>query len=340
MDTLKRILISAFLLAASSATAQTTAKYAGEFLSIGAGARSLGMGGAHVALANDVTAVYWNPAGLAQLNYPEISLMHAEQFAGIVKYNFGALALPHGKDASFGVGLIRLAVDDIPFTRLPREDLDLGEPYVDENGVTRINRPFVEREFSNAEYAFFLSYARAKSAYLSYGGSVKIVQKGFDDTSAWGIGFDIGAQLRLRNGLRLGANLQDATTTILAWNTGRKELIAPTLKIGATLPMSVGFLKGTLFPAVDADIRFEGREQAAQISGGPASMDIHAGFEYLYKESLALRAGTDTGNFSAGAGLRLPKLEVDYAFMSHSDLKNTHRISLKISLQEKKFRRK
>ena len=325
---------------ASSAFAQTTAKYAGEFLSLGAGARSLGMGGTHAALANDVTAVYWNPAGLAQLNYPEITLMHAEQFAGIVQYNFGAFALPHGKDASLGIGLIRLAVDDIPFTRLPREDLDLGEPYVDDNGVTRINRPFVDREFSNAEHALFLSYARSKSTYFSYGGSVKIVHKGFDDTSAWGIGFDLGAQFRLKNGLRFGANLQDATTTILAWNTGRKELIVPTLKIGVALPLSVDLLNGTLLPAVDADIRFEGREQAAQISGGPASLDMHAGFEYLYKDALALRAGTDTGNFSAGAGIRLPKLEVDYAFMRHSELKNTHRVSLKLSLQENKFRRK
>lgn len=146
--------------------------------------------------------------------------------------------------------------------------------------------------------------------------------------------------MRLRNGLRIGANLQDATTTILAWNTGRKELIVPTLKIGAAMPLSVGFLNGTLLPAVDADIRFEGRETAAQLSGGPASMDFRAGFEYLYKEALALRAGSDTGHFAAGVGLRLPKLEVDYAFMSHSDLKNTHRVSLKISLEEKKFRRK
>ena len=44
------------------------AKYAGEFLSLGVGGRALGMGGASVALANDVTAGYWNPAGLALLN--------------------------------------------------------------------------------------------------------------------------------------------------------------------------------------------------------------------------------------------------------------------------------
>ncbi len=55
-------------------------KFAGEFLSIGVGGRALGLGGAFVALANDVTAGYWNPAGLAQVNYPEFTLMHDERF--------------------------------------------------------------------------------------------------------------------------------------------------------------------------------------------------------------------------------------------------------------------
>jgi hypothetical protein len=338
---IRAIIVSlAIIFSMQSVSGQTKGKYAGEFLSIGAGARALGMGGVHVAFVNDVTSVYWNPAGLARLNYPEIALMHAEQFAGVVQYNFGAFAIPYGREASLGIGLVRLAVDDIPHTTLLREDLELGEPFVDENGVTRINEAFPEYFFSNAEYAFFLSYSRAKSHFFSYGGSVKIIHKGFDGTSAWGIGFDIGAQLRIGNRLLVGANLQDATTTILAWNTGRKELIIPTLKIGAALPLSVNFLNGAILPAIDADIRFEGRQEAAQISGGPASMDFHAGFEYLYKDALALRVGSDTGNFAAGAGIRLPKLEIDYAFMSHSDLKNTHRVSLKISIRENKFRRK
>lgn len=315
-------------------------KYAGEFLSLGVGARALGMGGAFVALSNDVTSVYWNAAGLSQINYPQISLMHAEQFGKIVQYNFGAFAVPYGTDASIGFGVVRLAVDDIPLTRLPRENIGLGDPYVDENGVTRINRPFVEGTFSDSEYGFFLSYGRRATQKLSYGGSVKIVRKGFHDAVAWGLGFDLSAQVRIGKQLLLGANFQDATTTILAWNTGRKEIIIPTLKLGAALPLKVKFLKGTLLPAVDADIRFEGRDESAQVSTGLSSVDFHAGLEYTYRNTLSLRIGSDTGYFSAGAGINLPKLQIDYAFMSHPDLDTTHRISLKISIEEVKFRRK
>src|SRR5689334_3253054 len=68
------------------ATAGAT-RYAGEFLRIGAGARALGMGSAFVGLADDGTAAYWNPAGLATLPDRQINAMHAEQFGSIVQYD-------------------------------------------------------------------------------------------------------------------------------------------------------------------------------------------------------------------------------------------------------------
>ena len=63
-------------------------KYAGEFLSIGVDPRAQGMGGAYVALANGASAAYWNPAGLANQASQEVSFMHAEQFEGIVGYDY------------------------------------------------------------------------------------------------------------------------------------------------------------------------------------------------------------------------------------------------------------
>ena len=65
-----------------------TPKYSNEFLSIGVGARALGMGGAQVGAARDVTAAYWNPAALMGIRHKyEFSLMHAEYFAGIAQYD-------------------------------------------------------------------------------------------------------------------------------------------------------------------------------------------------------------------------------------------------------------
>jgi hypothetical protein len=64
-------------------------KYSNEFLNIGAGARSLAMGGSQIATAKDAYAGYWNPAGLVEIrDYPSLSLMHAEYFGGIGKIRF------------------------------------------------------------------------------------------------------------------------------------------------------------------------------------------------------------------------------------------------------------
>jgi len=68
-------------------------KFSNEFLSIGVGARSFGMSHAVSATTVDVTAGYWNPAGLTGLERDaDFGLMHAEYFAGIAKYDYGGFA--------------------------------------------------------------------------------------------------------------------------------------------------------------------------------------------------------------------------------------------------------
>lgn len=309
-----------------------TAKYGGEFLTLGAGGRALGMGGAYAALANDVSAGYWNPAGLAQLDYPQIMLMHSQQFSGVVKYDYGSYAMPLGASRSLGIGLIRLGVDDIPVTRLSNPALKLGEEYVDENGVTRLNTPYVARTISDAEYALFFSYAMQRNSKLALGANAKLIHKNVGDNSAWGLGFDIGAIYKPAGNLLIGLNLQDITTTVLAWNSGTREVIIPTLKAGVAYPLRISGLGGSIAPAIDFDIRFEGRDYAAQFAAGPVSVDSHLGWEYQYQNLFALRLGSDVGKFSAGAGLNLSKLQIDYAFLSHDELGSSHRISARLSL--------
>ncbi len=305
-----------------------TAKYAGEFLNLGVGGRALGMGGAHLALARDVSATYWNPAGLVNIDYPQIMLMHAEQFAGAVKYDFGAFAIPFGPYRSLGISLIRLGVDDIPETKLRDPNQELSET----------NRPYVARTFSDAEYALFLTYAVKRSQTFSLGGNIKVLHKGVGSHSAWGLGFDIAALYNPVGNLNIGLNLQDFTSTVLAWDTGRRELIVPALKAGLAYPLAVPGLGGFMSPALDLEMRFEGRDYAAQFASGLVSFDTHLGWEYQ-RELLALRFGSDVGEFTVGAGLSLPKLQIDYAFLSHGELGETHRISARLSIEEAKYRR-
>lgn len=317
-----------------------TAKYGSESYSFGIGGRALGMGGAYAALARDVTAIYWNPAGLAHVEFPQIMLMYAELHRAVVSYNFAGAAFPMGPVRTLGFGITRVGVDGIPVTRLTNPALKLGDFYVDENGQTRQNRPYVETYISDAEYAFYLSYAIKRSERFSYGGNVKVLHKAIGDFSAWGLGFDLSVLYNPKGGLFLGASLQDVTTTILAWDTGRREVIVPALRLGAAYPITIPMLGGCLSPALDVELRFEGRDFAAQAAVGPVSADAHVGWEYQFRDLLAVRLGSDVGNLSAGAGIRLPKLQIDYAFLRHPDLDDTHRISVRLTIQEPRFRRR
>ncbi len=125
-----------------------TPKYSNEFMNIGIGARGLGMGRAQVSSVKDVTAAYWNPAGLLGIDHQyEFSLMHAEYFAGIAKFDYAAFSTNIEEDNQVAVSLIRFGVDDIPDTRF----------LYDANGALNYNNI---QFFNAADYALLLSYAR------------------------------------------------------------------------------------------------------------------------------------------------------------------------------------
>lgn len=330
------------LILCSAVYSQTViGKYAGEFLAIGVGGRPLGMGGAFAAVADDITAGYYNPAGLAHLNYPQIALMHDDRYGGLINYNYGAVAIPYGKDFSFAISAMRLGVDGIYDTREALYDAN-GDGILDITNNDRLDYSKI-KEFNNQDWAFYLTGAKRLSEELYVGANVKIIRRDIAEYSATGIGFDVGAIYMPMESLFLGANLQDATTTLVAWSTGRQELISPTLKLGAAYRFNI--LGGVLTPAVDFDVRFENRRFASQFNLGPVSFDPHFGFEFFFKNIVAVRAGyNDVKQFTVGAGIKLPKLNIDYSFarfnMSADDrLDDSHRISLILTLEEPKFMR-
>jgi len=101
----------------STQTNAQAPKYSNEFLSIGVGARSLAMSNTQVSFVNDGTAGYWNPSGLISMtNDRQLSLMHAEYFAGIAKYDYGSFAIKFDENSAGALSVIRFAVDDIPNT--------------------------------------------------------------------------------------------------------------------------------------------------------------------------------------------------------------------------------
>jgi len=340
----KFLLIAGFsILTFSQLNAQTVfGKYAGEFMAIGIGGRPLGMGGAFTAVANDITAAYYNPAGLANLNYPQISLMHAEHFGDLVNYDYGSVAIPFGSDLSFGVSAIRLGVDGIPDTREALVDPEGNVVYDITDPRNRID-PSLINEFSNQDWVFYLTFAKRHSENFYWGANVKIIRRDIAEFGATGIGFDVGALYTPIENLYLGANIQDVTTTLVAWSTGRNELVSPTAKVGAAYMLHI--LGGTITTAVDFDVRFENRRSSAYGNLGPVSFDTHGGLEYTFKNLFSIRGGyNDVKQFTVGAGVKLPKLNIDYSFARFSyaeldRLPDTHRISLILTLEEPRFLR-
>lgn len=336
-------LVALLAILAAPVGAQTTVKYGADFLASGVGARALGMGGAYVAHADDVTAGYWNVAGLDGLEAPEAAYMHAERFDGAVAFDYAAAAYPLSSRSTVAVSFVRSSVDDIANT------LDAYDP-----ATGQIN-PDDVTYFSAADNALFVSYARGITDRLSVGASAKVVQRGVGDfASAWGYSLDVGAQLQLGR-VRLGLNVQDAPGMIQSWSVdterfqevdeesrpvGLTERVLPVARLGAAsvLPLSedVGM---TL--AADVDLGFDG-QSAYVLDAGGVSFRPRLGAELTYRDVLAFRAGVadvaSSERFgtqitpAVGAGVKLGPLAVDYGFGDFgglaSDLGYSHRVSL------------
>jgi hypothetical protein len=261
-------------------------------------------------------------------------LMHDERYASLINYDFAAVALPYGSDASVGLSIIRLGIDGIPDTR---------NAWVDNNGngifdnVDRLDYDKITY-FASADWAVYLTYSKKSDEDFSYGVNVKFVRRDLAGASATGIGFDIGLLYSPAADFFIGLNAQDVTTTLVSWSTGRNELISPTMKLGTAYFLEL--FGGRFAPTFDVDLRFEGRTFASVASVGPISLDPHLGFEYEFSNLAALRLGyNDVKQVSFGAGVHLRKLDIDYSFARFGDkrLDDTHRISLRFILQEDRF---
>ncbi len=319
-----------------SAQGITIAKYANDFLTIGVGGRALGMGSAYTSVANDVTAGYWNPAGLAQIKYPEIMLMHDQRYADAVSFNYGAGAMALSKDETVGLSVIVLNVSGIPNTQNAGVDAN-GNPISPTDnlvgGLSRLDYSKITF-FSATDVAVIGSYAKRASDNFSYGANVKFIRRSIGSTYGTGIGFDVGALYTPFSNFRLGANLQNATTTVVAWTTGTTEVSTPTLATGASYNLSLGPVN--VLPAVDLLFNADNLGASSTVHLGPLSADLRAGAEVSYKNVIAIRAGyNEVKQFTVGAGIHLPKLEIDYSFARFAysgALGDTHRISLELVL--------
>lgn len=337
-------LLTAVLVGAALPGAAHADKYAGAFMESGGGARALGMGAAFTAVADDPSATFWNPAGLAVVERRELLLMHSERFGGLVDRDFAAFVQPvgwrllGGQSAGIGVSLIRLGVDDIPFTNHLTDDLDTnGDGTVDDTELLGLfDLQDQIRYKSDQELGLLLSYGEQKGAW-QLGGSLKFIRQSVGPYSSLGVGADL-AVLRPAVWKRLdfGLKLQDVTSTYLSWSTGRNEVIAPAIVPGLAWRQPVPGWDMDLTFAGSVETRFDNRGDADQYHSGAMSANAHVGLEVGFSRKVFVRTGYDggfdSGHFAAGAGFRLEPLTVDYAYAGDALQIDevTHRVSLSV----------
>jgi hypothetical protein len=298
------LLIATWMMIFTVAPAQV--KYSNEFLSVGAGARLMGMGGAGVAMIDDATAGYWNPSRLTEIpGKMDFSLMHSEYFAGLAKYDFGGAAWKPDASSAIGISLIRFAVDDIPNT------LEL----IDQDGNIRYDRL---SSFSAADMGILVSYAKkTKVPGLSAGANVKLIYRHTGDfAKAWGFGLDASVSYKSA-GWNLAAVARDVTGTFNVWSfneellsgafeiTGNElpsnslEVTVPRLILAASRAFRIND-RLILAPALDLHFTFDGRRHVL-LPLGPVSLDPYLGGELRFSSWLYARIGV--GNFQLIPGL-------------------------------------
>jgi len=311
--------ILAVIFLATAAACGAADKYAADWMTYGAGARALGMGGAFVAVADDATAPYWNPAGMPSVERAAVSAMHSYTFNGLAAYDsvFGAYNL--GAAGAVGGGVLMFRVDDIK---------DVGREVPGDPN----SRPVLKGYFNWADYAFYGSYGRAVLPWLNVGANAVFIMgdHDYEDADSSGQALDVSAKAGPFGPFTFGLNAQNIYSR-LKWDTGTVETIPTNVKLGAAYYLPVADWDSEFTFAVGTDAKFAGYGEAAQVSAGEASFDFCGGGEWWYRRTVAVRLGTERSAFAGGVGLATDALGfamgIDYAFLSDTGLDSSHRAS-------------
>ncbi len=267
------------------------------FLRMGAGARPTAMGDAFVGVADDVNAVYFNPAGLGLLERPELTAMHTQWIQGL-NYNFGAYALPTSK-GTFALSAATLSTDDI--NRTGTDEGNLGT-------------------FQNQDSAYALSYGLDLSDTFAVGTTARWVRQKIDTASAQTWAADVGILKRFEESpISLGLAVRH---------------VGPEIKFndeGDPLPMTIDGGAGYRFASDRLLMAFNVR----QIRDAGVKFGVGSEWKDLIAEKFryALRAGfnnsaVDTNGasgMSLGGGVGFKQFDLDFAWVPFGDLGNTFR---------------
>jgi hypothetical protein len=339
--TLRTVIAALLVVSAAFGAFSKVGTTGANFLKIGVG-RATGMGDAFVAIADDASATYYNPGGLArvgrcvQLNHLEwIADLTHENISAVLPTGFGTVAL---SVTALAMGDIEQTTIDNPNTRL-REDEGTG------------------LFFGASDLAVAASYSRIITDKLSFGLTVKAINQSIWDMSASAVGADLGLLYNTGwNSLRIGAAMTNFGTQLsfsgrqldysFFWGDSGPSQLQGSYKTSPS-PLPTTFRFGLAYDVVNQGSNVL---TAALDVLHPSDINetVNIGLEYGYAKTFYVRAGyvlnTDISyqeklgwgtGLSAGLGVRTEpakglKLGLDYGYRFIEYLKPTHRLLLTV----------
>jgi len=309
---------------------------AAKVLSIPVGSRTLGMGGAFVAVANDASAMYWNPAGLSKLYQYEVLLAHSEWLADI-SFDYIGVVLPLGRLGTFGLNFTSMSMGEMDVTSEEDPEGAMGET------------------FSAGSIVFGACYSRGLTDRFSIGANIKYISESIWNCSASGLAIDIGTLFTTPlKGLRLGASISNFGQKMqisgddllvqkdiderISGNVESVNAYLATEKFDLPLHLQIGIA----FEAINTEMN----RLTLAVDGihpNDNTESVNVGLEWAtLRELITFRAGykslflkdseeklTVGGGFNYGK-LANFKLSVDYAFQQFTHLNDIHNFSLSL----------
>lgn len=305
----KSLIVLIAMLIVTPCIAQTTF----DPMSIGVGARAMGMGKAYTAVAEEGDAIFTNPAGLGEIDSFQFTSMSAKILED-VNYTVLGGVYPLGKKSALGIGYASASISGIDIR-------DAGGTYIKKSN------------FGNS--VFLASYGRKLTEKLSLGVNLKYFSQQANelgDGNGTGMNLDIGFLQKGLGWLSLGAVGKNILTSgKIRYNNGEEEALPMIVKIGTRMHIlgkefeAAIFSPFKLIAVADVDLSLR----------SPRSATTHTGIELSSSQNLTLRAGVDQDKLTGGVSLRFAGLGFHYAYHPYAETEQSAAHYFSISFDER-----
>ncbi len=309
-----------------------------QFLKIGVGARASGMAGAYGSVGNDISSLYWNAAGIAEIKEIAGSFSYTSWFAGF-SHNFVGGCVPLSDKYRAAFSITSFTSNQIPITTIEKEQ-GTGASY------------------SVSDFALGLSFGGYITDQFAFGATLKYIQNAFSSVSASGVAFDLGTVYKTGfQGTNVGFSIhnlgaqQNYTGQDLN-RTGKTvseqyaspndlQLLTSPFNLPLTFRASIStdimsFVNGETITPTDAEHKWIACVDFETLSDTPEQFSI--GTEYVWKNFVAIRGGYRFGHdsFGVAGGVGLKYIsggfdgQIDYSISPAQDLGLVNRFSVSV----------